>query len=131
METHAAALSEDHPMRLGARRYLAGLGTVELRTRPAAEVLVERYVERDRRLVLEPVQRTSTPADAFLDGGPECPGGRFVFDDVAYEREPSRQRAVRGGGWAGTSRYLAIGTRASELATARYSSLSFRLARPL
>ncbi len=52
LATHSAALPDDHSTRLACARYLKGDGALTLLTDPpGAEVLIYRYVERNRRLV--------------------------------------------------------------------------------
>ncbi|MEZ4238458.1 MAG: SUMF1/EgtB/PvdO family nonheme iron enzyme [Myxococcota bacterium] len=85
LEVHAAALPAAHPARAGHLAFLRGDAAVTLVTEPpGAEVLLERYVLRDRLLVAEPAGSLGTtplraaplPAGSWrlrlrLDGRPD------------------------------------------------------------
>jgi len=88
VRTHLAALPEAHATRKACAAYLTGDGALTLVTDPpGAEVLLYRYVERNRRLVevferslgVTPLRRVSLPMGSYL-----CVLKREGHADVRY-----------------------------------------------
>ncbi|MCB9681194.1 MAG: SUMF1/EgtB/PvdO family nonheme iron enzyme [Alphaproteobacteria bacterium] len=102
LRQHVAALPDDHPVRVACTTYLRGDGAITLVTDPpGAEVVLERFVERDRRLVPEPVRVLGrTPLRAV-----SVPMGSYQLRILAEGREEVRYpvRVPRSGHWHGVA----------------------------
>ncbi|MEZ4318576.1 MAG: SUMF1/EgtB/PvdO family nonheme iron enzyme [Myxococcota bacterium] len=95
LEMHCQALAVTHPLRRDVSGYLRGDGALTLVTEPpGAEVLLYRYVERNRRLVevferslgATPLHAVSVPMGSYVCklAHPEC-------EEVLYPVEVTRQ----------------------------------------